>query len=85
MSGGGMVKKRSVTKLGITIEIKPFRKSSGGNNGRKGGTGKKAIITQEGKEAVELRGSSFKDVCVQIRSRFNIPPHLTINEKFSIL
>lgn len=64
--------------LGITIVIKPFRKSSGGRMGRTGESGKKAIVTVPGESPVELRGSSFKDVCRQIRERFRIPSGIPI-------
>ena len=64
--------------LGISIVIKPYRKSSGGRMGRTGESGKKATVTVPGQPPVELRGSSFKDVCRQIRERFRIPSGIPI-------
>jgi hypothetical protein len=75
-----MVYRPETPKMGITISIKPYRKSRGMKGcGRGGSTGKKAEITQEGKEAVILLGSTFKDVCRQVRAQFRIPSGITIN------
>lgn len=50
-------------KLGLTITVKPYRKSNGINGcGRKGNTGKKAEITNKDGETTSLEGNSFKDL-----------------------
>lgn len=71
---------RATTKVGITILVKPYRKSSGMKGcGRGGSTGKKAEISQAGRDPVTLYGDSFKDLCKKIREQFKIPPGVAIN------
>lgn len=75
-----MVYKQAREVIGITIEVKAFRKSRGMNGcGRGGSTGKKADITQVGVETITLKGDSFKDLCRQIRAQVRVPPWVTIN------
>jgi hypothetical protein len=71
---------RTESQMGITILVKPYRKSTGMKGcGRGGSTGKKADVTKIGEEAITLYGDSFKDLCKKIRGQFKIPPHVTIN------
>ena len=69
------------TERGITITIKPHRKSRGMKGcGRAGHSGKKAIIAQEGTESVTLYGDTFKEVSHAVRIHLNLPPHVTIKK-----
>lgn len=71
---------KTVPQMGITILVRPYRKSSGMKGcGRKGNTGKKADIMKAGEEPVTIYGDSFKDLSRQIRDQFKIPPCVTIN------
>lgn len=72
---------KTETERGITITIKPYRKSRGMKGcGRAGHTGKKAIITREGVKPVTLYGASFKDVSGQVRIHLHLPSNVTINK-----
>ena len=75
-----MVYMTEVPKLGLTLEIKPYRKSCGGRSGRVGKTGKKATVKKANGDVVEIYGDSFKALCKKLRSEFRIPTNITINE-----
>ncbi len=67
-------------KLGLTITVKPYRKSSGMKGcGRGGSTGKKAEVSQAGEQPVTVYGDSFADLCKKIRAQFKLSPSVTIN------
>lgn len=71
---------KTESKMGITIEIGVFRKSVGGKrDGRSNSTGKKAQVTEEGKEPVIREGATLKELTRKIRKEFKIPPSVTIN------
>lgn len=69
--------------MGIVITITTHRKRGNGavGGGRKGSTGKKAVIIVEGYDPVTVTGNTTRDLLKQVRKQFDIPPHITINEK----
>ena len=78
-----MTFKRERPALGITIKISTDRKRGNGavGGGRKGSSGKKAVVTVLGHDSVTVTGATVRELLKQVRSQFSIPPEVRINEK----
>ncbi len=78
-----MVYKTEHKEIGLTIKISSHRKHGNGavGGGRKNTSGKKAVISKIGNENVVITACTMCQLLKDIRSKFNIPPYIKINEK----
>lgn len=74
-----MVHKKVAAEQGVRIVVGTYRKSDGrGGAARHGRTGKKAMVHQQGKESVLVKGATLKELRSNINAVVRIPPSVTL-------
>lgn len=69
--------------LGIVITITTHRKCGNGakGGGRKGSSGKKAVVLANGSDPITITEATISELLKEVRKRFSIPPHVRINKE----